>query len=129
MFIVCKFIFENPEGQWPMRATYFHTIAMFNNTLSPISWNNHASLKPSVNHTEVNTIFSYQDYFQSHFLTCYTLFNIHIVVCMYYFTQFLIIIKYRTYWQFKRPSSPYTKSFWVHFLTPNNILQILAPII
>jgi len=25
-----KIIFENPEGQWPMWATYLHTRAMFN---------------------------------------------------------------------------------------------------
>jgi len=25
-----KFIFDNPEGQWPMWATYLHTKAMFN---------------------------------------------------------------------------------------------------
>jgi len=25
----CKFIFENPEGQWPMWATYLHTRAKF----------------------------------------------------------------------------------------------------
>jgi len=24
------FIFDNPEGQWPMWATYLHTRAMFN---------------------------------------------------------------------------------------------------
>ena len=75
-----------------------------------------------VNHTQVNTNFSGL-LSKSYVYLIYTFWTYLLSLTCTIFTQYLIIIKYRTYWQFIRPSSPYTKSFWVYLLTPNYLLQ------
>ena len=76
-----------------------------------------------VNHTQVNTNFSGL-LSKSYVYLLYTFWIYLLSLTCTISTQYFIIIKYRTYWQFIRPSSPYKKSFWVHFLTSNNLLQL-----